>query len=71
MSIDSDAPAIPLGEIVSPRLAHPKTSLANAAEPPGCLGGLSPPLAPARRVAAWVVVLSVGATPRRGRGVVE
>ena len=35
MSIDSDAPAIPLGEIVSPRLAHPKTSLANAAEESG------------------------------------
>ena len=35
MSIDCDTPAVPLGEIVSPRLAKPRTSLANAAEESG------------------------------------
>lgn len=35
MSIDCDTPAVPLGEIVSPRLAKPRTALANAAEESG------------------------------------
>jgi hypothetical protein len=35
ISADQDAPAVPLGEIVSPRLSEPRTSLANAAEESG------------------------------------